>query len=61
MGEQRPKTGEIYKHFKGNMYEILTIALHTETEEDIFQMENAIKDGNIKKYFKLCRKSGKNP
>ena len=28
-----PKPGELYRHFKGNLYEILAIAMHTETEE----------------------------
>lgn len=30
-----PKTQEIYRHFKGNMYRILNIAEHTETGEKL--------------------------
>ena len=28
-----PQANQIYKHFKGNLYEVLAIAKHTETEE----------------------------
>lgn len=30
-----PRAQEIYKHFKGNVYQIVTVAEHTETEEKL--------------------------
>lgn len=35
MAENRPApvAGQIYKHFKGNLYKILAVAVHTESEE----------------------------
>lgn len=33
MERRMPKAGEIYRHFKGNEYEIVAVAKHTETEE----------------------------
>lgn len=28
-----PQANQIYRHFKGNLYKVITIAVHTETEE----------------------------
>jgi len=30
-----PKNNEIYRHFKGNLYKIVTLAIHSETEEQM--------------------------
>ncbi len=35
MEYKRPEKGNIYRHFKGNCYEVLTIATHTETMEEM--------------------------
>lgn len=29
------KTGKIYRHFKGGLYRVLAIAMHTETSEQL--------------------------
>lgn len=34
-GRDTPKAGEHYRHFKGNIYEIVCIAKNSETLEDI--------------------------
>jgi hypothetical protein len=33
MNRPAPKPGEVFKHFKGNHYKILTVGHHSETKE----------------------------
>ena len=33
MEDRRPATGEIYRHFKGKLYQIVAIATHTVKQE----------------------------
>ena len=35
MNRQIPKSGEVFKHFKGNCYKILAVGHHSETKEKL--------------------------
>ncbi|MCM1265720.1 MAG: DUF1653 domain-containing protein [Candidatus Gastranaerophilales bacterium] len=40
MQEQKIEIGKIYKHYKGNLYKIIALAKHSETEEDMIVYES---------------------
>ncbi len=42
-----PQPNEKYKHFKGNEYEIIALAKHSETLEDIFVYKALYGEGQI--------------
>ena len=42
---QEITVGKIYKHYKGNVYKIIALGKHSETEEDMIVYQNVEKGG----------------
>ena len=45
--ERKIKIGKIYRHFKGNRYKVLCIAMHTETNEDMVIYQDVSDENKI--------------
>lgn len=44
---ENPKENEVYKHFKGNLYQIVTIATHSETREQMVVYRALYGEGGV--------------
>lgn len=59
-----PKKGELYRHYKGNVYRVLFLAKHTETLEDLVvygdvENESTVWCRPLKMFMETIEKDGK--
>ena len=45
--EREIKVGKLYQHFKGNIYKVICIAMHTETNEDMVVYQDTNDESKI--------------
>lgn len=48
--QRRPEPGDVYRHFKDKLYEVVTLAIHSETEEEMVVYRQ--KYGEFKTYVR---------
>ena len=58
MEKQLPQPGWRYRHFKGGLYQIVTLALNTETGEDMVVYQALYDDFKVYERDRFCKISG---
>lgn len=62
---QYPEIGKLYRHYKGGLYEVLTLAKHSEGEQETLVIYKSIHFGSVharplKMWFEMVELENKN-